>query len=44
MHKEENLKYDESKKFKDIKSEDIKIREFSAQEEGLELQELEAVV
>ena len=27
MHKEENLKYDESKKFKDIKSEDIKIRD-----------------
>ena len=27
MHKEENLKYDESKKFKDIKSENIKIRD-----------------
>ena len=27
MHKEENLKYDETKKFKDIKSEDIKIRD-----------------
>ena len=26
MHKEENLKYDESEKFKDIKSENIKIR------------------
>ena len=26
MHKEENWKYDESKKFKDIKSENIKIR------------------
>ena len=25
MHKEENLKYDESEKFKDIKSEKIKI-------------------
>ena len=27
MHKEENLKYDESEKFKDIKSENIKIRD-----------------
>lgn len=27
MHKEENWKYDESKKFKDIKSENIKIRD-----------------
>ena len=27
MHKEENLKYDESKKFKDRKSENIKIRD-----------------
>ena len=27
MHKEEDWKYDESKKFKDIKSEDIKIRD-----------------
>ena len=27
MHKEKNLKYDESEKFKDIKSENIKIRD-----------------